>query len=282
MDFPTTLNISDEQSRSTSAVQTLPLGTRGITPDGRVFAYAQCGATALEKYNVVSCPTITPLGTATQQFYEAYAAGTTHVVIDIASCTGYEVANYFRDGWVWIDSTDTGKAQKVRIHSHAAPASATALGQNTTWMLEPGGLQYAVGTDTLSFAKIIASPYRYVVAATISTGITNDDMYYIVGVTVCAVAANYYCWIQTWGPCLVRGVDGISAVSNWGGGLYAQLSSANPGMYCPVNVGTTATIEYYATTTTGNPAYFTRPIGIIMVPPFVSGGHALINLSISA
>ena len=47
MAFPTTVYLSYGQEKVESSEQKQKLGTRAVTPDGRVFYYAKCSATAI-------------------------------------------------------------------------------------------------------------------------------------------------------------------------------------------------------------------------------------------
>ena len=53
MSFPNTVQLSEEQTVTIASAQSVPLGTRGVTTDGRVFRYAQAGATALTAHKLV-------------------------------------------------------------------------------------------------------------------------------------------------------------------------------------------------------------------------------------
>ena len=47
MAFPTTVYLSYGQEKVESSEQKQKLGTRAVTPDGRVFYYAKCSSTAI-------------------------------------------------------------------------------------------------------------------------------------------------------------------------------------------------------------------------------------------
>lgn len=207
MSFPNTIALSPEQEIATTTTQQLSLGTRGTTDDGRVFRYAQAGSTALTAHKLMISAAQGPASTATDQvFYSAYAANTTYVKLALSTVALPVLAiDYFKDGWLVVNSTDVAYNQAVQVDSNEALVSSTALGQLTgVWLTKPG-LRKTVDTAT-ALGKLVANPYKLVVASTDANGPG-----YPLGVTPVAVAADSFFWLQTWGPCLAHAGEGISA-----------------------------------------------------------------------
>jgi hypothetical protein len=243
MSFPTTVYLTEEQILQTTSAQKMPLGTRGCLSDGRIFRYAQAGATALKAYYLCQSAAEGPASTATDQdFYSAYAAGTTYVEIFPSTIALPDlVANYYKDGYLVVNSTDTTYNQICQIDSHVAwPDSASAakgtVGGYRGMYLKMPGLKKVVATST-ALVKLVANPYKNLVVAAIahSTG-------YAVGMAPCAVTATYFFWVQTWGPTLALDAEAGAATIDlspgipvfWStgvaGGISAALGSTSAGV----------------------------------------------------
>ena len=204
MAFPHTVYLSEEQTIATADSQMLPLGTRGVTVDGRVFRYAHNAATALATHNLVITAAEGPASTTTYQVMNStYNAGTTMVSLFLSTVALPVLAtDYFKDGWLVCFSTDSAFTQSCPIDSHPALASATAAAgtaclHNEIYLKAPG-LKKNVDTDT-SLWKLINNPYNHVIVSTTANGPGHP-----LGITPCTVATSYYFWLQTWGPTLAR------------------------------------------------------------------------------
>ena len=207
MSFPFTVYLNDVKVRDTKTAKQFPLGTRAVTVDGRIFRYAQAGATDLKAHMLCISAAQGPASTATDQvFYAAYAAGTTYLKMALSTVALPALAaNYFEDGYLVVNSTDIAYNQIVRIKANETLVSSTALGQLTGIWLDPDGLAKLVDTST-ALGKLVANPYKKVVVSTDANGPG-----YPLGVTPCAVTASYYFWLQTWGPALAHAGEGMSA-----------------------------------------------------------------------
>ncbi len=241
MSFPTTVYLSEEQITQTSSTQTLPLGTRGCAEDGRVFRYAQAAATAIKANRLcISLNDEGPASTATdQRLYSAYAVGTTMVQIYLSTIAlPVLTANYFKDGYLMVNSTDVAAYQVCPIHSNEALTSATAaLGTagagNTVWLKQPG-LKKLGDTDTGN-VKLVRNPYKGLVISTVANGPGVP-----IGVTPVAVTASYYFWVQTWGPTIAFAGEGVSATIDKAAGLPMYWSTAVAGGVGGASTGSTA------------------------------------------
>ena len=225
MSFPFTVYLNDASVRVTKSTKQMPLGTRAITSDGRVFRHAQNGATALAAHALCITAAQGPASTATDQvFYSNYTAGTTYIKLGLSTVALPALsANYFEDGYMVVISTDTAYNQIARIDSNEALVSSTALGQLTGIWLGPDGLEKAVDTAT-AIAKLVANPYKKVVVSTAANGPG-----YPLGIAPVYVAANYYFWVQTWGPALAVAGEGVRATIDTQPGLPLAWSTALAG-----------------------------------------------------
>lgn len=187
-----------QQMFVSSATQVHPLGTRGSTPDGRVYRYARAGAVDLVAGNVIQAAAIvtnflanTPpiVGIGAQSFVYTPGASTA-------------VANAYAEGYLQVDTTP-GNGYTYTIQSSPAIASATAF---TLPLMFDESIQIALTAS--SRVGIIQNLYADVVQAPVTTATGCQ-----VGVAAYIIKATQYGWIQTWGPCsvLINGTPALGA-----------------------------------------------------------------------
>jgi len=228
MGFPNSIQLTEEMIVSTAAAQRMPLGTRGFTNDGRVFRYSQAGATALTANKLVISAAQGPASTSTDQVaYEAYAVGTTYVKLSLSTVAlPVLAADFFKDGFLVCNSTDVAYQQVVPVHGNEALVSSTALNQQTGIWLKQPGLKKLTATATGMF-KLVQNPYKGVLVSSDGNGPGMP-----MGVTPCAVAASYFFWAQTWGPCLAHAGEGIRASIDKQPGARVGWSTGSTGGVC--------------------------------------------------
>ena len=191
MAFPNTINLSYGQEKVETSGQKLKLGTKGVTPDGRVFYYARNGSAA-----ITTAGMIVDAGTAlTVAAHDmdvpaaANAAGTTGITISVP--TTDLTKNQYADGYI-IFNDGPGEGEVYRIKSHPAH-DASVTNDVVITIDEPDGIRTA--TTTSSLCGFIVNPYAAVKiidgAGTAETG--------ALGVTTIPMTASYYGWIQTAG-----------------------------------------------------------------------------------
>lgn len=193
-----------------SSTQKHPLGSRGCTPDGRVFRYVLAGAVDLIAGTVIQSPadiagghTLT-LNTTTQTGIGASALSMT--------CASSIAANFYREGYAIIASS-AGAGYMYQLDSHAA-VSTGATGLFPFYApLDANTLVTAITTTT----TVTLTPNKYagvvIVPAATATGL-------VVGVATYVITAAQYGWIQTWGPCAVLG-NAACAMGAWLNGIAA-------------------------------------------------------------
>ena len=193
MSFPNIIygDFGDERVSQSTKIGNLPLGTRMILPDGRLFAHAKASATALvvgklyqgEAYasgtgNIKSLAVVTAL------------AGAYTAVITM-SATGGISASQYDDGYLFsAASTGTGSGYAYKIKS----CSTAAAGSTTTVTLyEPIKVTMSAGTTTVGLR---VNEFDNILLTTADTvGVSA-----LAGVTANSCAASYYTWIQRRGP----------------------------------------------------------------------------------
>ena len=173
-----------------SITQNYPIGTR-IQLQDRTFHYAQGAAVGLAvamkagHNDSVECSVNTAA--------VAYAAGVkTIVVLD----TDTRAAHYYQNGYVWVMNLVSGVYQFLKIKD--SDIAAAADNQVTLHLYDP--LPFAIPAST--WTTIHRNPYACV-------SFTTTNKMTMVGVPLIPVTANYYFWIQTWGPCFGTAMSAI-------------------------------------------------------------------------
>ena len=218
MAFPSTINLSYGQEKVETSGKKLKLGTKGVTPDGRVFYYARNGSAA-----ITTAGMIVDAGTAlTVNAHDmdvpaaANTAGTTGITISVP--TTDLTKDQYADGYI-IFNDGPAEGEVYRIKSHPAH-DASDTNDVVITIDEPDGIRTA--TTTSSLCGFLVNPYAAVKIidgdGTMETG--------ALGVTTIPMTASYYGWIQTAG---VGSVAVGAAVGVVGDGLQISQASSESG-----------------------------------------------------
>jgi hypothetical protein len=198
MSFPVTIGLNNGGEKVTSTdSHGRALGVRGVTPDGRVFRWAENGAVALEAGVLVQGVAANSSLDAALDVVNATATGVTTLTIQLAAASGDlggATANYYKDGYVTVD-TSPGQAM-FAIESHTARSS-TAAGPVTFSFGDNDIIRDAMTSGTTKVG-IRPSPYKDTIVA--PTTITGP----IIGVVQTAVAASEFYWVQESGWALAN------------------------------------------------------------------------------
>jgi len=166
-----------------SATQLEELDTVRILPDGRMFAYAQAGASDLAA--ALLTISAAPTDNAKDETLAASAAiGDTYLSVTFGTAM---TADYFKDGWVWPND-DTGEGSLYRVREHAAGTTAVKV-----YLKEPVRVAMTAGATTIS---AVVNRQKLVVLSTFAQTAP------VAGVPPIAVTAGYYFWNQVKGPCV--------------------------------------------------------------------------------
>ena len=168
-----------EESSTAKAV----LGTRVAFEDGRVYRYAKNGATALAAGKFVK------VGALVAQINKAVEAAVTVGNNGITLTTSSAITTA-TDGYLQINSGTGMTGQQYKIKTCAA--NATTATSTDFVLYDP----IATALTTSAYGSVFYNPYEQceIVAA-------QADI--ILGVPPIAVTAEYYFWLQTWGPACV-------------------------------------------------------------------------------
>lgn len=193
--FTSEVQITDSGAYDFTLTQKLPLGTRARTRDGRVFRYAQAGASDLVAGSVYQSAAPIPLHLALTAV--ALSIGGTLVVVTPGATAG--AANLYAEGYLGVDTTP-GNGQTYLIAGH--PAISASVAFNLT--LDPAHSVQVAFTSATRYG-LIHNPYKNVIVA--ATTVTAAA----VGVPLMPITAAYYGWLQTWGPAsvLMNGTPGV-------------------------------------------------------------------------
>lgn len=191
---------------TSTATQGPPLGSRGYDKMGRAYRYVKAGAVDLIAGNAIQSPaTVAGHLTLTLCTTAITAASTTNVSISPLStgstfltftCASAVASNYYVDGFLGI-ATGAGQGLAYAVYNHPA-VSTGASGQFNLYPED--ALQVAI--TATSKVSLMANKYSGVVQAPVTT-LTGV----IIGYAPYVISANQYGWIQTWGPCLIKGAD---------------------------------------------------------------------------
>jgi len=250
-------DFGDERIAQSSAIGSLPLGTKMVLPDGREFRHTVCATAAVVGKLYQGDTLASGTGNIKSLAVVSAIAGAYTAVITM-SATGGISGNQYDDGYLFSAAstgTGSGYAYKIKTASTAAAASTT-----TVTLYEPIKVTLSAATTTVGLR---VNEFKNPILTTADTVGVNT----IVGVAPTAIAAGYYGWMQTSGPAAVF-TDNTTLVV----GMPAVPSTTVAGaVACPVLTGT-------AVATVSNLKQG-KPIGWVMSVA-ASAEYSLINLRI--
>ena len=213
MAFPLTVNLSYGQEKVETSERKQKLGTRATTPDGRVFYYAENGGTAIDHGGYL----VDGLAAVAAHDMDVAAAATSAGNTTFTSGTSLTTTkDQYKDGYLYFND-GPGQGETYKVKSNTAVSGATGL---SITIDEPDGLRTALTTSSLF--GLMYSPYKDIKIidgdGTMTTG--------VIGVTVIPVTADYFCWVQTAGPCSVRLGAQVGVV---GDGIAVSQASSESG-----------------------------------------------------
>lgn len=198
MNFTGPVQVTHGQTMDWETTQRLPLGTQGITRDGRKFRYVLNGAVALVSGNVIQGPAIVTTHLAMTPV--AAAIGATSVTAALGATLA--TANQYAGGYMSVDTTP-GNGRAYSIAGHPAAALSTSL----TVQLDISD-PITVALTTASRVGFVANVHAGTIVAPQTTATGK-----IVGVAASDIAIANYGWVQTYGVCsvLINGTPALGA-----------------------------------------------------------------------
>ena len=197
MSFPVTVGLDNGGEKVTSTdSHGRSLGVRGVTPDGRVFRWAENGAVALQAGVLVQ-------GVAANSSLDAAlnvvapTTGVTQLSIAVVASSGDDgvtTKDWYKDGYVTVD-TSPGQAI-FAIKSHPAKTSTGA--ETVVFQFGDNDIIREAMTSGTTKVGLRPSPYKDTIVA--PTTITGP----IIGVVQTAVPASSFYWVQESGWALAN------------------------------------------------------------------------------
>jgi len=197
MGFPNLIygDYGDEKRTSSTKIGSLPLGTRMVLPDGRLFVHAKCSATAGIAGNVYMCTQGVCSGDGAYIKDMAPAATVSAAATTITLTAGATTAvteDLFEDGYVFVNDV-TGEGECYKIKSNNSTAAGSTF---TVTLYETDDVKTALpaGTSQVGIHECEWHSLTVISADTVMTGP-------LAGILPVAVTASYYCWVQRRGVC---------------------------------------------------------------------------------
>ena len=249
MAFPTTVYLSYGQEKVETEEQKQKLGTRAVTPDGRVFYYAKNSSAAITPAGKI-CDGIAAVAAHDMDLAAAAAAAGATTFTSGTSLT--VTKDQYADGYV-VFNDGPAQGEVYRIKSNTAVSSATGL---EITIDEPDGLRTALTTSSLF--GLVYPPYKDVKIIDGDGTMTTGPL----GVNPIPVTASYYFWLQTAG---VSSVLSGAAVAVVGDAVGVSQASGESGAFDLWDVSANED---------------TAPIGTAMGIPSVDTDNQIVMLSI--
>ena len=249
MAFPTTVYLSYGQEKVETSEQKQKLGTRAVTPDGRVFYYAKNSSAAITPAGKI----VDGIAAVAAHDMDLAAAAASAGATSFTSGTSLTVTkDQYADGYV-VFNDGPAQGEVYRIKSNTAVSSATGL---EITIDEPDGLRTALTTSSLF--GLVYPPYKDVKIIDGDGTMTTGPL----GVNPIPVTASYYFWLQTAG---VSSVLSGAAVAVVGDAVGVSQASGESGAFDLWDVSANED---------------TAPIGTAMGIPSVVTDNQIVMLSI--
>lgn len=205
MSLAASIQITDQDVYQISSTQGAEvLGQTAVTPSGRIFTYAQAGASNLAAGKLTS-PAAVTANYATRTLSTSFAAGSTQITITLGATATQDSFKGF-----WFVVTDgTGKGQgSYQVTGNTA---ATAGTSNATTVSIDGALNVAL--DNTSVVGLYPSQQSALVVSASGSAPAIP----VSGAPVVPVTAAYYFWNQTGGYASILSDDTSVVTKNAGG-----------------------------------------------------------------
>lgn len=170
-----------------SGTQNYVLGTRRITPDGRVFRYSKCGASITNMNSGVK--NFKCLVTRKKPICLATLAGSTTIEITTATFLMTLLEDELKGGYVSLYRG--GDRQQRHIVGNTAVA-VPGVG-NCVLTLKDA---LTTGINLNDNIEILPNPYSHIVWG-------NHNYSSVMGMPCVLATTGQFFWIQTWGPCRI-------------------------------------------------------------------------------
>jgi len=185
--------ITDQDARDVSSVKLAALGTKAVTPDGRVYRYAKAGGSDLAPGKLAVNADLVANHTNIV-VAAAVAVGATRVTATLGATAATQ--NQYADGYLTVNDA-AGEGIQYKIVGNSATDSAGVI---KVQLAEP----IKVALTTSSEVTLKQNPWS---GAVISA---TDQADQPVGVPNVTIPANYFGWLQTGGECAVLADEAVT------------------------------------------------------------------------
>ena len=190
MSFPFDVQLQGEEL-TTGTTKLFPIGTRGVTADGRVYRYFYADAAIDYPLYCIGGAEVQSLDAGA--VYQAHASGVMEVAIDGTS-DGSPVANYYKDSLMFVYADDY-----PTYYINSSTAATATSPYPVTLTLQTATIQ-ALSDNAVVYIQ--PNMYAGAVCCFAGGGGNNLNDRPALGVPARKVAAAAYGWAQTRGPCL--------------------------------------------------------------------------------
>lgn len=197
MAFPNTVWGSEEESFKTTTTKRVPLGTKMVGEDGRVYRYCENGGVAQLVASLYQM--FVPEADTLEEAVGTMAAGDT-VLTGVGATTGSQAADLLVDGYVWsLTAADLNPAYRIKSNTLITAGAATG----TITLYNPLEAAIAAAT-TISY---IRNPYKDIIVH------PSPATAPVLGWAVKAIAVDAFGWIQSAGVCRAL-IDGTVVIDD--------------------------------------------------------------------
>lgn len=191
---------------TSSTTQAHPLGTKGVTKDGRIFRYVKAGAVDLVAGNVIQSPAVVVNHLALTPVLTTFAAGIGATTVAATLGATLATVNQYAEGYVGVSDggASIGQGNQYGISGHASVLSSGII---TLTLKADDPIQVAWTSSTR--VGLLANPWNGVIQMPVTTATGT-----IVGVAPYIITASQFGWVQTYGVAnpLINGTPALGAM----------------------------------------------------------------------
>jgi len=225
MSFPVNIhgNYGDEKKSQSTKIGSLPLGTRMILPDGRIFAHSRASTAAGLNPGYVCVGAAVSSSAHVANLTASASTGSQTIAVTLTA-TGAVTADQFADGWIFCNDSGaaTGEGYVYKVKGNNSGAVSTTV----NFFLDDNDSVKVALAAASSEVGIKVNEFDHVLHRAAGTGAVNM----VSGVAPVAVSAGYYHWHQRRGPVAVLsgGTPGIVGMFVAAATTVAGVQAHNP------------------------------------------------------
>lgn len=208
----------DEKETSVTRIGGLPLGTRMMLPDGRIFAHARASTAAGLSPGQVCTGAAVSSSAHVKNLTASASTGSATIAITLTA-TGAVTKNQFQDGYIFCN--DSGAATGEGYVYKCAGNNSGAVSTTVNFFLEPKDTVKVALAAASSEVGIKVNEFDHVLHRAAGTGAVNM----VTGIAPVAVSAGYYHWHQRRGDVAALTGDTVGVT-----GMFVACSTSVAGV----------------------------------------------------